>query len=383
MSVATRRRRMPVEAWPGYVDVLSTLLMVIVFVLMVFVIAQMFMSQALSGRDEALAKLNQQISELADMLSLERKSAADLKAQLAQLSGELTSSTAERDRLASELKIALSDRDAANREAALGAERAKELEEAYKTIEASEAKVAALLTDIAALESLRDELQQKLLSGEDEKKKISDEAQAKVDILNRQMLALREELQRIAAALDASEKKARDQEIEIVNLGNRLNAALASKVEELARYRSEFFGRLREVLGNRPDITVVGDRFVLQSEVLFESGSAELGAAGQDQLDSMATTLILLSKEIPEDIDWVLRIDGHTDKRPIATARFPSNWELSTARAVAVAKHLIARGLPPERIVTAGYAEFRPLDGADTDAAFRKNRRIEFKLDQR
>lgn len=379
----SRRRARPMEAWPGYVDVLSTLLMVIVFVLMVFVIAQMFLSQALSGRDDALAKLNAQISEIASMLAMEKKTAEDLKDQLSQMSGELASATAERDETKNQLNVVIGERDAANRQAALSADQAKKLADAYQTIDADRARITALLSDIAALESLKDDLQQKILGSDAEKKKITDEAQLQVELLNKQMLALREELGRITAALDASELKAKDQEVQIVDLGNRLNAALASKVEELARYRSEFFGRLREVLGDRQDIRIVGDRFVFQSEVLFDSGSAVLGDAGKSQLDDLATTLILLSMDIPKDLDWVLRIDGHTDKRPIATAQFPSNWELSTARAGAVAKYLISRGLPADRMVIAGYAEFRPLDPADNDAAYNKNRRIEFKLDQR
>lgn len=383
MSIAGRRRQRSIEAWPGYVDVLSTLLMVIVFVLMVFVVAQMFLTQALSGRDDALARLNAQIAEIADMLAMEKKSAQELKQQLSQLSGELSSATAERDELRSQLNVVIGERDAARKQATLNDEQARKLEESYKTIDADRERITALLSDIAALESLKDDLQQKVLGSDAEKKKITDEAQLQVELLNKQMLALREELARITTALDASEAKARDQEVQIVDLGNRLNAALASKVEELARYRSEFFGRLREVLGNRPDIRIVGDRFVFQSEVLFESGSAVIGEQGKSQLDDLATTLILLSFDIPKDLDWVLRIDGHTDRRPIATFQFPSNWELSTARAVAVAKYLISRGLPPERMVTAGYAEFRPLDPGDSDEAYTKNRRIEFKLDQR
>ncbi|WP_374368131.1 peptidoglycan -binding protein [Dongia sp.] len=383
MSIAGRRRQRSLEAWPGYVDVLSTLLMVIVFVLMVFVVAQMFLSLALSGRDDALAKLHNQILEIASMLAMEQKTAEDLRAQLSQMSGELAGSTAERDALKDQLTVVIGERDAAQRQSALSEEQAKKLAAAYETIDADRARITALLADIAALQSLKDDLAQKLLTADAEKQKITDEARLQMEILNQQTLALREELARISALLESSEAKTKEQEVQIVDLGNRLNAALASKVEELARYRSEFFGRLREVLGERDDIRIVGDRFVFQSEVLFASGSATIEDAGKAQLDELATTLILLSMDIPSDLDWVLRIDGHTDRRPIATYQFPSNWELSTARAVAVAKYLISRGLPPERMVTAGYAEFRPLDPADNDAAYNKNRRIEFKLDQR
>ncbi len=358
MALAARRHRQ-IEAWPGYVDVLSTLLMVIVFVLLVFVVAQMFLGQVLSGKEAALSRLTRQVSELGDMLALERKKSGDLEREIASLASELTSAKGDRDTLADQLN-ALAAKSAADQE-----------------------RLAKLATDIAALESLRDELQKKVLAGAEENRKISDEAQAEIALLNSQMLALRQQLAEIVAALDASETKSREQGARIVELGNRLNAALAAKVEELARYRSEFFGRLREVLGERSDIAIVGDRFVLQSEVLFDSGSAELGEAGKKKLDALAATLIALAREIPADIDWVLRVDGHTDERPIATPQFPSNWELSTARATSVAKYLIAKGLPPERLVTAGFAEFHPLDSAKTEEAYRRNRRIEFKLDRR
>ena len=401
MALSNRRHARQIEAWPGYVDVLSTLLMVIVFVLMIFVIGQLFLSQALSGRDEALAKLNRQIAELADILALSQKNATELQSQVDQLSGALTKSTAERDDLKNQLVVVMGERDAlqaqigdlqkqasdvnskVQQQAALTAEAEKKLEEAYKSIEADQSKINALLTDIAALQSLRDELMKKLGDKDVEKEEISTEAQKRVELLNQQILALRQQLSDIAKALEISETKSKDQEVQIAELGKRLNTALASKVQELARYRSEFFGRLREILGNRQDIQIVGDRFVFQSEVLFESGSAEIGAAGKDQLDVLATTLILLTPEIPADLDWVLRIDGHTDARPISSREFPSNWELSTARAVAVLKYLESRGIPPERLAAAGFAEFRPLDSGTSEEAYRKNRRIEIKFDQR
>ncbi len=401
MALSNRRHARQIEAWPGYVDVLSTLLMVIVFVLMIFVIGQLFLSQALSGRDEALAKLNRQIAELADILALSQKNATELQSQVDQLSGALTKSTAERDDLKNQLVVVMGERDALQAQmgdlqqkqssfdaqlaaqAALTEEAKKKLEEAYKSVEADQAKINALLTDIAALQSLRDELMKKLGDKDVEKEEISTEAQKRVELLNQQILALRQQLSDIAKALEISETKSKDQEVQIAELGKRLNTALASKVQELARYRSEFFGRLREILGNRQDIQIVGDRFVFQSEVLFESGSAEIGAAGKDQLDVLATTLILLTPEIPADLDWVLRIDGHTDARPISSREFPSNWELSTARAVAVLKYLESRGIPPERLAAAGFAEFRPLDSGTSEEAYRKNRRIEIKFDQR
>jgi chemotaxis protein MotB len=390
MAVAGRRGRRHLEAWPGYVDVLSTLLMVIVFVLMVFVVAQLYLSQALTGKDEALARLTRQIAELGDMLSMERGNSQQLKVQLSQMSSALTKSTAERDALQSQLNVVIGERDSlkaelgdAQAKAAVSEEKQKQLEDAYKTINADKDKITALLSDIAALESLRDDLQKKLLTSEQNAQQISSEAQARVEILNQQVLALRNQLAEISKALDLSEQKSKDQQVQIAELGSRLNAALASKVEELARYRSEFFGRLREALGNRQDIRIVGDRFVFQSEVLFDTASADIGPAGRDQLDTLATTLILIMKEIPSDINWVLRVDGYTDKRPISTPQFPSNWELSTARATAVVKYLISRGIPADRLAAGGFADSNPLDPADTEEAYTKNRRIEFKLDQR
>jgi chemotaxis protein MotB len=396
-----RSRHRGVEAWPGYVDVLSTLLMVIVFVLMIFVIGQLFLSQALSGRDAALAKLNRQIAELSDILSLREQETGALRTQVDQLSAALTKSTAERDDLKNQLVVVLGERDSLKAQVgdleqqlksssgemaaqkALTEEAQKKLEEAYKAIEADKDKINALVTDVAALESLRDELMKKLGDYQTEKEELTDEAQKRVELLNQQILALRQQIAQLSEALDIAETKTRDQGVQIAELGKRLNAALANKVQELARYRSEFFGRLREILGDRPDIQIVGDRFVFQSEIFFESGSAQLGTEGQEQLDVLATTLILLMPEIPKDIDWVLRIDGHTDDRPINSPQFPSNWELSTARAVSVLKFLVGRGIPADRLAAAGFAEFRPIDTSNTEEGRRKNRRIEIKLDQR
>ncbi len=187
----------------------------------------------------------------------------------------------------------------------------------------------------------------------------------------------------MSAVLDASEALSKKQKVQIANLGKRLNAALATKVQELSRYRSEFFGRLREVLGRQPGVRIVGDRFVFQSEVLFASGSAELGKQGTEQLGRLADTLLEISTKIPKDIDWILRIDGHTDKLPIKTAQFPSNWELSSARAISVVKFLKSREIPANRLVAAGFGEHQPLDDRDDEIGYRRNRRIELKLTQR
>jgi chemotaxis protein MotB len=358
MPMATRARR-AFDIWPGYVDVLSTLLMVIIFVLMVFVIAQFFLTDALSGRDRALDRLNQRISELSELLALEQTSNEELRLNLTELSAELQASIGQRDSL--EVQIA-------------------GLDEAHRD------EVAKLLADIAALESLRDELSEKLLASEGgiaQQEELTEAAQREVELLNRQLLALRQQLARLAEALDASEAKAAEQEVQIIDLGTRLNAALAGKVEELASYRSEFFGRLREILGEREDITVVGDRFVFKADVLFDTASAELNLEGRGQVARIAAALMQISNEIPPEIDWVLRVDGHTDRRPIRSSIYASNWELSTARAIAVVQYMIEQGLPPERLAAGGFGEYQPLDPADTEEAYRLNRRIELRLDQR
>ena len=397
MPMSRSAARRSLNVWPGWVDALSTLVMVIIFVLMVFVIAQTYLSAALTGREQALQRLTQQVSELAELLALERRANTDLRANIGDISAELQASIKTRDELNQRLTVIIGERDAlaaslaeSNARASQATEeqqrRAKELEEAYKVIEADRAKVQALLSDIAVLESLRDELTKKLSAAEENitsEKELSSEAQLQVSLLNRQILALREQLSQLAEALEIAETKSQEQEVQIADLGRRLNLALASKVEELARYRSEFFGRLREVLGERPDIRVVGDRFVFQSEVLFPSGSAELEQQGRQQLDTLAATLIDISKNIPPELDWVLRVDGHTDKNPIATSEFPSNWELSAKRAINVVRYLEARGVPANRLAAAGFAEFRPLEPGDAPEIYRRNRRIELKLDQR
>ena len=390
MAALSDRRQRATNIWPGFVDALATLLMVIMFLLMVFVLAQFFLGQALSGRDQALVRLQNQVSELADLLALERRSGDDLRKNIAQLSQELQISVA----LSDDLKTTVSSLRRQNEE--LGGK----LAESQKTVEVDKSKIASqieeiggLQKDIAALKALRAELEAKVsqLGGKLEEsgksllaeREISKSARAQVALLNQQMAALRETLAKLSAALDASEKISREQKVEISTLGQRLNAALASKVHQLTRYRSEFFGRLREVLGEHPDIRIVGDRFVFQSEVLFAKGSADLGDAGKAQLARLAQTLRQISGQIPADIDWVLRVDGHTDKDPISTPRFPSNWELSSARALSVVRFLMDQGLPPNRLAAAGFGEFQPIDQGNDEIAKRRNRRIELKLTER
>ena len=390
MAAIARRRQRDTNIWPGFVDALATLLMVIMFVLMVFVLAQFFLSQALSGRDQALFKLQNHVSELAELLALERSNTDDLRKNVSQLSEELQISVALRDDMKTTLgKLRLQSEETEQKLAA-----ATTAMEADKSNIARQLKeISGLARDVAALRALREELRSKIaeMAGKLDQsgkkllaeKDISESARAKVALLNQQMAALRQTLAKISQALEVSEKRATEQKIQVTSLGKRLNAALANKVHELSRYRSEFFGRLRDVLGAQKGVRIVGDRFVFQSEVLFAKGAADIGQAGHDQLRQLAATLQAISRKIPADIDWVLRVDGHTDKDPIKTAHFPSNWELSSARAISVVQFLIEQGLPPNRLAATGFGEFRPLEDRDDEIGKRRNRRIELKFTQR
>lgn len=411
MASLARRHERSTNIWPGFVDALATLLMVIIFLLLIFIMAQVFLGQALTGRDEALRKLEGEISELASLLALERKTTDSLRIDVSRLSSELEVSVSERDRLSATvagLRMRAESAEQQLVDAMVSMEASRQtigrletsLADTKKTLTVREEELAErvqrlnkLAHEIEALTALRDELTAKVMElgkqanekGEAliSERKVSESARAQVALMNRQLAALREQLATLEATLRAAEEKAQSQGVQIETLGKRLNAALASKVQELSRYRSEFFGRLREVLGNRPGIRIVGDRFVFQSEVLFDVASAELGPAGKEQMAALAHTLKELMTRIPKDIDWVLRIDGHTDKTPIANARFPSNWELSAARAISVVKYLIDQGLPPVRLVAAGFAANRPIDPGADEIALRRNRRIELKLTQR
>jgi chemotaxis protein MotB len=337
----SRRRGSGVDYWPGFVDALSTLILGIVFMLTVFAIVQFFLSQEVTGKDTALARLNAQIAQLTDLLSLEKTGKTNLEEQIAQLRASLIGAEGERDR--------------------------------YRGL------YEGLGSGAASAQLRANELSTAL----DAEKRMTTRALAQVEILNQQIAALRRQLGALEAALEASEVRDKEAQGRIADLGQRLNVALAQRVQELSRYRSDFFGRLRAILGNRPDIRIVGDRFVFQSEVFFDTGQAILRPEGRAELDKLAAALLELEKQIPTEIAWVLRVDGHTDVRPIASPQFPSNWELSSARAIAVVQYMISRGVSPQRLVAAGFGEFQPLDLDRTEDAFRRNRRIELKLTER
>jgi chemotaxis protein MotB len=342
MALSRRRFTAQQDYWPAFVDMLTTLVLSIIFLLSVFMLAQFFLSQQITDRDTVLNRLNAQIAELTELLAMERAANRDLQDNVSLLEANLRDAEGSRDQLQAMLSGQTDDADAAGRELA---------------------ELTSQITD---------------------EKRTSQRALAQVELLNQQISALRRQIAALEDALDASENRDRESQARIADLGKRLNVALAQRVQELARYRSDFFGRLREILSQRSDIRIVGDRFVFQSEVLFDSGQAEINEAGTTELDKLAAALVELEGQIPGEIAWVLRVDGHTDARPLSgTGRFRDNWELSAARAISVVKGLIERGVSPNHLVAAGFGEFQPLEPGDSDEANARNRRIELKLTER
>jgi chemotaxis protein MotB len=343
MALARRGRTdRRIDYWPGFVDALSTLLLAIMFLLTVFVLAQFLLGREISGKDAVLSRLNSQINELTQLLALERSTTQDKEDSLASLQASLSAVEAEKGRLEQLLAQGAGAGTEANQRATA-------------------------------------------LTGElDSQRQISQQALSQVEILNQQIAALRKQIGALEDALNVSETRDRDSNTKIADLGRRLNVALAQRVQELNRYRSDFFGRLREILADRENIRIVGDRFVFQSEVLFPTGSEVINDAGKVEMKKLADAIIELQKEIPPEINWVLRVDGHTDNKPLSgNGRYRDNWELSTARSTSVVKFLIENGVPANRLVAAGFGEFQPLDDADTEEARNKNRRIELKLTER
>ncbi len=336
-----RRTSATADYWPGFVDAMATLLMVVTFLLSIFMISQYFVTQEVMGKDTALQRLTRQIAQLTELLALEKGQKQTLEEQLAAVAASLGDAEGETQRLRSLLDAASGGADTAREQ---------------------------VIT---------------LQDGLDEQKQISDTALAKVELLNQQIFALRRQIDRLNAALNASQAEAERDKARIDDLGRRLNIALARKVEELEQFRSDFFGRLRTLLAGRDDVKVDGDRFVFQSEILFDTGTETLSLEGEDALQPIAGAIRDLSAQIPDDIDWVLRVDGHTDNRPINSPRFPSNWELSSARAQSVVYYFISQGISPTNLVAAGFGEYQPIDTGNSDAALRRNRRIELKLTTR
>ncbi len=342
MAIGRRRQQRHIDYWPGFVDALSTILLAIMFLLTVFVLGQFFLSREISGKDEVLNRLNSQINELTQLLALEKGNKQDMEDQLASLQASLSQSEGEKSRL-------------------------------QKLLDAGSGIASGAQARIGQL------------SGElDAEKQVSARAMSQVELLNQQIAALRAQIAAVEGALQAAESKDQASQAQIADLGRRLNVALAQKVQELNRYRSDFFGRLREILSDRENIRIVGDRFVFQSEVLFPSGGADLNDAGKAEMLKLAQAIIELAKEIPPEINWVLRVDGHTDNVKLSgTGKYADNWELSSGRATSVVKYLISQGVPADRLVAAGFGEYQPIAPGDTPEARAQNRRIELKLTEK
>lgn len=422
MLSRTRRNASPISAWPGYVDVLSALLMVVIFVLMIFVVAQFLLSEVLRGQESELTRLHTQVSQLAEMLGLEKEKSGRLETQVARLSDTIIALSEDKEILMSQV-----------------ADYQAQAEMDEETLKQQMLTIASLNEDISALQQVREQLEQEvgdlaaalvsrdrelgvvrdrsmrlaarladqtettLLAQEkieeqdiriqalsavlasqkesiEKEQQLSVSARAEVALLTDQISRLRDQLEVIKTALTEAEAASEKKDARIEDLGKQLNIALARKVHELTQYRSEFFGRLKQILGDNPAIQIRGDRFVFQAELFFASGSADLGEQGKTHLAALAETLLTVAQKIPEDIDWILQIDGHSDKVPINNEFFASNWELSTARAVSVVRFLSRQGIPENRMAAAGFSKYHPIDPADTPEAYRKNRRIEIKL---
>ena len=411
-------RRPDSYTWPGFVDALATLLMVIMFVLLVFVLIQVNLAYRVAGQDATMNDMRAQIASLGELLNLERKANDDLALELARISRNLANATRERDALEAQLadtSTTLEERESevarltalqVDSQAALAAaeatlaDRLAALERAKAALAESQERIAALeLTleeRVAALEASEIQRQkaESDLADAADKNTLSlarigaleeENAASKAEIIQmtNALTALRRRIEELTTLLAEKEAQAARDKIAIASLGKSLNNALASRVQELQRFRSEFFGRLRDILRGRDDVRIVGDRFVFQSEVLFAQGQASIAAAGEQQLAKLAIALNQIAAEIPEDIDWVLQVEGHTDDIPVRAGRFADNWDLSTERALSVVRFLAMQGLPPNRLAAAGYGEFQPLDSAGSDEARRRNRRIEMKLTQR
>jgi chemotaxis protein MotB len=376
-------RRVENFTWPGFVDALATLLMVIIFVLMVFVLIQVNLAYRLSGQDASLGEMRQQLASLGELLNIERRASADLAANLAQITNQLNASNANRDELQAQLanvQAAIAARNSqianltakqADTEAALAAAR-NSLEDRLGALQLAEGQLAMAQAQNQSAANRIDALRAETTA-----------SKAEIAQMTGALAALRLRIEELTSLLAEKDRQATQDKVAIASLGRSLNNALASRVQELQRFRSEFFGRLRDVLKGRDDVQIVGDRFVFQSEVLFAQGQAEIAAEGRDQLAKLAVALADIATKIPKDINWVLQVDGHTDDIPIRAGRYADNWDLSTERALSVVRFLNQQGLPANRLAAAGYGEFQPLDAADNDDARRKNRRIELKITQR
>ncbi len=425
MALGSRRRASGapgMEAWPGYVDALSTLLMVIIFVLLVFVLAQGFLSFALTGRSRELDTVSEKLAEVGKMLSLEQSHTATLQGTITRLTSALAAANTEHDSLSAQIAGLTSQLSSAQQAAQASSARATDLgskladaqqrladmqkaaQELDRTVQVDKETIATKISDVAklneqvrALAALRDQLEKqaqdaaaRAMTEQDRRlavaaqlaneQKLGDSAKAQIALLNQQLDQLKAQLSSVASALDIAQKSGKEKDVKIANLGQQLNIALAAKVQELQQYRSDFFGTLRKVLANEPGIDIVGDRFVMQSDVLFPVNSADLSADGAVQISKLADTIKHIAAKIPPNIPWILDVDGYADRQPITGGRFASNWELSAARAISVVNLLIKEGVPADHLSATGFGDNHPLEPGGTTAAYARNRRIELRL---
>jgi chemotaxis protein MotB len=365
------------EAWPGYVDALSTLLMVTIFVLLVFVLAEAFLSSALSGSNNTIAQLRDQIAQLTQSLSMETSKDTTLAQELSTLNAQLASAQAANTGLTQQLSA---DATTITSLQSQGKNLQAQLSDAQAQAAASTGRISALQAQMDAQAQAQANAGPGLQDQLTAQTKISNAALAQVALLNQQIAAMRAQLAALSQALDAAQAADAKDNVQITDLGQRLNEALARKVEELQQYQSVFFRTMSESLKGEKNIKVVGDRFVFESDVLFPVDEATITPAGAAEIAQVATAIKEIANKIPPNVNWVLSVDGYADAQPITGGPFKSNFDLSSARALAVLDLLIADGVPENRLMTSGMGANNPIAPGNTPADYAQNRRIEFRL---
>ena len=351
----TRKNLYEINYWPGFVDVLGTLLIVTIFTVLISTITQIYFNDQLEVKRGEISNLDEEINNLIEQLGGVTKKKKEAEKKFLDLENRFEKLEAEKNQLREEFSKNQYILKMKNKELSdLVSERGSLLEKIQKRNEKLDT-----------------------LSFENKKYEID------MFEMKRNIEKLNNRLNELSSLLIAAEEKDKTNKVKIENLGKKLNQALAGKLQEISKYQSEFFRKIKEALGNREDIIVSGDRFIFPSEVFFESGSDIIQEAGREKLYEIAVSLKEISEKIPKKIDWILRIDGHTDKVPINNERFKSNWHLSSSRAINIVKFFIEEGISPSRLVAAGFGEYSPLLLDDNEQAYEKNRRIEIKLTTR
>ena len=351
----TRKNLYEINYWPGFVDVLGTLLIVTIFTVLISTITQIYFNDQLEVKRGEISNLDEEIDNLIQQLGGETKKKKEAEKKFLELENRFKKLEAEKSELKEDLSKNQYILKMKNKELGdLVSERGNLLEKIQKRNEE---------LDTLSLENKKNEID--------------------MFEMKRNIEELNNRLNELSSLLIAAEEKDKTNKVKIENLGKKLNQALAGKLQEISKYQSEFFRKIKEALGNREDIIVSGDRFIFPSEVFFESGSDIIQKAGREKLYNIAISLKEISEKIPKKIDWILRIDGHTDKVPINNERFESNWHLSSSRAINIVKFFIEEGISPSRLVAAGFGEYSPLLLDDNEQAYQKNRRIEIKLTTR